>query len=126
MPVNYRSVSFFLRCFCRRKILLALPDKIDGLLQSVGEFVEILLVKENFVAVEYDTAIVARLFAAFGNCQEIVSSACGVDIEKIGATTCLDDFRQYQIVGMVGLVALSGSDVSLHNPVVFVGFVLRI
>ncbi len=54
---------------------------VNGFSQSIQEFVEILLVQEDLMAV---ITIIVEPFFAFGNREEIIISTGGFDIEKIG------------------------------------------
>ena len=70
------------------------PNELDDLPQSVGEFREILLVKENLMPVIRNRSVGRSHFATFGNRQKIVVGARRTDIEEIGPTSGLHGFRK--------------------------------
>ena len=69
-------------------------DERDGVLEPLGELLEVLLIEENLVLVVGESAVVFLAALAFGDGQvEIVVPLRGLDIEKVGTLSGTDRLR---------------------------------
>ena len=84
-------------------------DEFDDLVESLGEFREVLLVQEYLVAVVGRRAVGSRDLAALGDGQEIIVAARGSDIEEIGAPARFHGLGQ----NLIGVVLAFAADLNL-------------